>query len=140
MPNGLHTVTYHAWDVAGNPGPDETFRITMDTRGPVGYGRDAGVLKGRYVNLRYKFADTFSTAVWNVKVKVKNRRGATVWSKSLPALTLKWVGTWYSFRWRPKAKGAFSYLVTCEDNAGNVQARRRRAPSGCAEAAAPAVV
>jgi hypothetical protein len=120
----VHDVVYHARDVAGNAGSDETFTITMDTGGPVGEGRNANVRKGRYVNLRYKFRDTFSTAVWNVKVKVKNRSGRTVWSKSLGMYALKSVDTWYSIRWRPRVKGTFKYYITCEDSADNLQARR----------------
>ena len=83
VPNGVHTVVFYARDVAGNEGPDETFRITMDTGGPVGYGHNASVRKGRYVSLRYLFRDTDGGHIWNVKVKVKNRSGRTVWSKRL---------------------------------------------------------
>ncbi len=89
VPNGIHIITYHARDVAGNEGDDETFVITMDTGGPVGYGRNASVRKGRYVSLRYLFRDTYSSHVWNVKVKVKNRSGRTVWSKSLGRVTVE---------------------------------------------------
>ena len=124
VPNGVHNVVYHALDVAGNTGSDETFKITMDTGGPVGYGRNASVRKGRSVNLRYKFHDTYSTHVWNVKVKVKNRSGRTVWSKSLGMYAPKPVDTWYSIRWRPLARGTYKYYITCEDNADNLQARR----------------
>ena len=124
VPNGLHVLTYHGRDVAGNECADKTFTITMDTGGPVGSGRNASVRKGRYVSLRYLFRDTYSTRVWDVKVKVKNRSGRTVWSKSLGLLTMKSVDTWYSIRWRPLARGTYKYYVTCEDNADNLQARR----------------
>ena len=29
-----------------------------------------------------------------------------------------------AFRWRPRAKGVFSYQVTCRDAAGNAQAKK----------------
>ena len=124
VPNGLHVLTYHGRDAAGNEGADETFTITMDTRGPVGSGRSARVRKGRYVKLRYLFRDAYSTRVRTVKVRVKNRAGRTVWRKNLDARALKSVGSWHAIRWRPRARGRYRYYVTCRDIAGNIQARR----------------
>jgi hypothetical protein len=123
-PNGVHTVVYHARDVAGNAGDDQVFRVTMDTGGPVGFGRDVRVRKGRSASLRYRFTDEYSTAIWALKVVVKNRRGRTVWSRQLARLTLKWTGETYSFKWKPAARGTFRYSVSCEDNADNVQSRK----------------
>ena len=37
---------------------------------------------------------------------------------------MKSVDTWYSIRWRPRARGTFKYYITCEDNADNLKARR----------------
>ncbi len=122
VPNGVHTLVYHTRDVAGHEGSDRSFKITMDTGGPLGYGHNASVRRGNYVRLRYKFHDAYSPSVRSLKMIVKTRSGRTIWSKSLS--TVKMVDTWSALRWRPNLRGTFKYYVTCKDKAGNVQARR----------------
>ena len=115
--------SYHAVDVAGNAGETRVFTLTGDTAGPVGAGRNASVRKGRTVNLRYVFTDALSPWVRDIKVKVRSRTGRVVWSKSLGSANRQ-VDWPLAFRWRPRAKGVFTYQVTCRDAAGNAQMRK----------------
>ena len=84
-PNGPHTLVYHAVDVAGNAGDSRVFRVTCDTVGPAGSGRDVAVRKGRSVSLRYLFRDALSPWIRNIGVTVRSRTGRVVWRKSLGA-------------------------------------------------------
>ena len=122
VPNGPHTLVYHAVDVAGNAGDSRVFTLTGDTAGPVGTGRSVSARKGRAVSLRYLFTDALSPWIQDVKVTVRTRTGRVVWSKSLAAnRQVDWP---LAFRWRPRAKGVFRYQVTCSDAAGNAQAKK----------------
>ena len=114
---------YHAVDVAGNAGETRVFTLTGDTAGPVGAGRNASARKGRNVNLRYVFTDALSPWVRDIKVTVRSRTGRVVWSKSLGSANRQ-VDWPLAFRWRPRARGVFTYQVTCKDAAGNAQMRK----------------
>lgn len=124
LPNAAHVVTYSATDGAGNTCASATFRITMDTAGPVGQGRNVSGRKGRRIPLRYRFNDNLSSLVWNIKVTVKNRSGRVVKRFSLGLLTHRTAGVAYTVKWRPKVRGRYRYSVTCQDSAGNRQARK----------------
>ena len=122
-PNGPHTLVYHAVDVAGNAGESRVFRVTCDTVGPAGSGRDVAARKGRSVSLRYLFRDALSPWIRNIGVTVRSRTGRVVWRKSLGAAERQ-VDWPMAFKWRPRTKGAFTYQVTCRDAAGNAQAKK----------------
>ena len=123
VPNGQHRIWYHAVDVVGNAGEARVFTLTGDTAGPVGSGRNASTRKGRTVSLRYVFADALSPWVLSIKVTVRSRTGRLVWSKSLGAANRQ-VDLPLTFRWRPRARGVFTYQVTCTDAAGNAQTKK----------------
>ena len=122
-PNGPHTLVYHAVDVAGNAGESRVFRVTGDTVGPAGSGRNAAARKGRRVSLRYLFRDALSPWIRDVQVTVRSRTGRVVWRKSLGAANRQ-VDWPMAFRWRPRTRGVFTYQVTCRDAAGNAQAKK----------------
>ena len=122
-PNGQHTLVYHAVDVAGNAGDSRVFRVTCDTVGPVGSGRNAAARRGRSVSLRFLFSDALSPWVRDIKVTVKSRTGRVVWRKSLGAADRQ-VDWPMAFKWRPRTKGVFTYQVLCRDAAGNAQAKK----------------
>lgn len=120
VPNGLHVLTARAADVAGNESPPATVTFVTDTRGPVGYGRDASGRRGRAVTLKYKFGDALSPTVQNVRLVVRSSAGAIV--RTVHVAAMRATGRWYAAKWTPKRAGTYRYWVYGRDEAGNAQA------------------
>lgn len=54
---------------------------------------------------------------------VKNARGKAVKTFATSASTSRVSGTWYSVRWKPKAKGIYRCYVYAKGLAGNAQSK-----------------
>jgi len=121
VPNSIHVLVYHATDSAGNRSADRRFRITTDTVGPVGSGRNASGLRGQTIPVLFRLDDRVSPSVWDVRVVIKRWSEALVRTFSLGATTSRQASRWYSVTWRPKDRGAYPYYVYGRDAAGNEQ-------------------
>ena len=60
LPNGLHTLTFHATDNADNGCADQSLSFTIDAIGAVTAGGAASGRHGSYVSLRYMASDNLS--------------------------------------------------------------------------------
>jgi len=118
VPNGRHTLTYHATDAATNSCADQTLTFTIDTTGPTTAGRATSGRRGHAIVLRYKIADLLSPRAKAIRIVVKNGHGTTV--KTFRP-TNKVTAAWFSVKWTPKARGTFRYYVYAKDLAGNPQ-------------------
>jgi hypothetical protein len=121
-PNAHHTLTFQASDGAGNQSVAQSLSFTIDTTGPVTKAKLTYARANHAVRLPYKATDNLSPKVKGVKVVVKNSHGKTV--KTILVSTAKYVNTWYSVSWTPKAKGTYRYYVYAKDLAGNAQSVR----------------
>jgi hypothetical protein len=121
LPNGAHTLTCHATDSATNSSPDLTLHFTIDSTGPVTAGKAASGRVGASISLAYRAIDNLSPTVLAPTVVVKNSRGKSVKTFAAAASTSRTTGTWYSVKWKPKAKGTYRYYVYANDLAGNAQ-------------------
>jgi hypothetical protein len=118
-PNGAHVITYHAGDVLGVSGADQTLIVRMDTRGPRTQGKTVSGRVRRALSLPYLIKDNLSPQATGVTVTIRSgsRRVKTL---KLPSRT---VGAWQSAKWTPRAKGRYTYVVAARDLAGNRQVR-----------------
>ncbi len=74
------------------------------------------------MKLWYKATDNFSPRVKQVYLKIRRANGTVVRNEIISGE--KKAGTWYSFSWTPKARGAYKYYVYAKDLAGNTQSTR----------------
>jgi hypothetical protein len=123
LPNGAHTLTYHATDNATNNCADQTVRFTVDTVGPATSAKATRGQRGKSVTLRYVATDNLSPTIWAPKVLIKDARGKAVKTFATSAATSRVTGTGYSVKWKPKAKGTYRYYVYANDLAGNAQSK-----------------
>ena len=120
--DGTHTVAYRSVDAAGNTEQAKSLTVKVDTTGPITKAKLTYARVNHAVRLPYKATDNLSPKVKGVKVVVKNSHGTTV--KTIWVSTAKYVNTWYSVSWTPKAKGTYRYYVYAKDLAGNAQSVR----------------
>ena len=117
-PNGHHTLTYWATDEAANSCTQETLLFTIDTVGPVTCASATSGRVGCALSLRYEATDNLSPLVVQLRLVVLNSHGEAI--NTLRIASRK-VGTWYTARWTPKAKGLYRYRIYATDEAGNAQ-------------------
>ena len=117
--NALETFGYQALDKAGNVSAAASLQLKMDSIKPQTYGKDASGKVNKSITLKYKITDNLSPKAQDVRVKIKNSKGQVVKNVSFSAD--KNVKTWYSFKWKPTAKGTYKYYVYAKDLAGNPQ-------------------
>ena len=122
LPNGTHTVTYHATDDLGLSGTDQKITVHMDTTGPTTQGKAVTCRVHRSVALKFLISDNLSPKAVKVKVTIRSHTGKAVKVLSLPA---EKVGVWHTIKWKPSAKGSYTYTVTASDLAGNRQAHAK---------------
>ncbi len=119
--DGVHTITYHSMDVAGNEGPTGQVKVTIDTRRPVLTLRGATkvtVRKGRYLALRYRSVDTGGACklVLTFTRKVHKKVVTTTFT-----ISAKRVTKWQSSKLRLNlTKGAYTVKLQLRDLAGNL--------------------
>ena len=121
-PNGTHVVTYHATDDLGLSGTDQKITVHMDTTGPTTQGKAVTCRVHRSVALKFLISDNLSPQAVKVKVTIRSHTGKAVKVLSLPA---EKVGVWHTIKWKPSAKGSYTYTVTASDLAGNRQAHAK---------------
>jgi len=123
--NAVETFGYQAVDKAGNVSAAASLVLKMDSIPPKTYGQNASGKVNKSITLKYKITDNLSPKAQTVYVKIKNSKGQVVKNQSFRAV--KNVKTWYSFMWKPKAKGTYKYYVYAQDLAGNPQKSAGRA-------------
>jgi hypothetical protein len=118
--DGVHTLSYYAFDDASNSETPHSAVVKIDTTGPATTAQATSGRKGRAIALRYKITDAWSPKAIAIRIVVKNSRGTTVKAFSP---TTKITATWYSVNWTPKMVGTYRYYVYGKDLAGNAQSR-----------------
>ena len=118
LPNGAHTLSFSASDLAGNTSATQSRSFTIDTVGPKSYAKAASGKVRRSLTLRYKITDKLSPQAKAITIVVRNSRHRTV--KTLRP-SAKATGARYSRTWTPKVKGTYRYYVSAKDLAGNKQ-------------------
>ena len=122
--DGIHTITFHAIDNAGNPEtPDNSCTVRIDTSKPTTRApRKATVTRGRHVKLRYRVNDLAPNGgAAAVTIEVKTLTGKVV--KTLD-LGVKPVNKFLSTKFRcTLAKRTYKFFVYATDTAGNTQAK-----------------
>jgi len=116
---GIFTYDYQAVDKAGNVSSAASIVVNIDPVSPTTYGKDASGKVNKSITLKYKITDNLSPKAHEVHVKIKNSEGQVV--KNVSFSSDKNVKTWYSFTWKPTAKGTYKYYVYAKDLAGNQQ-------------------
>jgi len=116
-PSAKLTYDYQAVDNAGNVSAPASLKLTMDSVKPQAYGQNKSGKVGESIKLKYKFSDNLSPKVKSVYVKITKKNGDVV--KTVNISGQKAVKTWYSFTWKPTAKGTYKYYVHGTDLAGN---------------------
>ncbi|MEZ5126804.1 MAG: YCF48-related protein [Thermoleophilia bacterium] len=91
-----------------------------DTVGPVTYAKAASGKRGKYITLKIKITDETSTQAYDVRLTIK--RGSKTVAKYVAYQPLK-TGVWYAVKWKPAAKGTYTYTVRAKDKAGNKQSK-----------------
>ncbi len=71
-PNGAHVITYHATDVLGVSGSDQTLTVRMDTRGPQTQGKTVAGRVRRVLSLPYLIKDNLSPQAAGVTVTIRS--------------------------------------------------------------------
>jgi hypothetical protein len=123
--DGGHTISYYSVDNAGNTGPTQQFKVTIDTTRPVLALRGATsvtVRKGRYLALRYRSRDAGGACklVLTFSHKVHTKVVKTTFT-----ISAKRVSSWQSSKLRLKlAKGAYTVKLQLRDLAGNLSAAK----------------
>jgi hypothetical protein len=118
--SGSHDLAYRALSGAGIFSATATATVKIDTIGPATSAKAAKGRKGKALTLKYLVSDNLSPRATGVTLTIKNAKHKLVRSF---ALGTKNVATWYTVKWTPKAKGAYSYAVTAKDLAGNPQVK-----------------
>jgi hypothetical protein len=119
-PNGAHTLSYHASDLAGNVSADQRLELHIDTIGPTTLAKPAKGRKGKAITLKCLVADNLSPQAKAVTMTIRNSHKKVVKTFKLGT---KNVATWCAVKWTPKAKGSYRYTVTAKDLAGNTQSK-----------------
>ena len=117
--DGVHTVSYRSSDAVGNREITRSVSVKIDTTGPTTMAKSVGARRGKVVTLRYLVSDNLSPQATDATLVVKNASGKVVRSFSLGTVN---TGITYAVKWKPSAKGVYSYTVTARDLAGNAQA------------------
>ena len=110
---------YQAMDKAGNVSAAASLALNMDTIKPTTYGKGVTGKVKKSIPLKYKVKDNLSPKAQSVWIKIKNSKGKVIKSQSLSGS--KKINTWYTYKWKPKAKGNYKYYVYAKDLAGNSQ-------------------
>jgi len=121
-PDGAHTLTYSATDVAGNAGTPQTLTVNLDTVKPTTKALAAvSVVKGKTATLKCEVDDAAPNGgTAKVTVKILNKTGKVV--ATVRAGT-KAVGAPFPVKYKATlAKGTYKYAVYATDKAGNKQA------------------
>ncbi len=118
--NATHMLRYSATDAAGNVSADHSLRVHIDTVGPTTSAKSVSGHRHKAITLKALVRDNLSPQVKAVTLTIRNSH-----KKVVKRLTLgtKNVSTWYLAKWRPAAKGLYTYTVTATDLAGNRQSR-----------------
>ena len=122
--NGAKTYEYQTVDNAGNVSAAASLSLTMDSVAPKTYGKNASGKVRKPIKLKYKITDNLSPKAYSVQIKVKNSRGHIV--KKVSFSGTKSLNKWYSYSWKPSAKGTYKYYVYAKDKASNPQAKAGR--------------
>ena len=120
--SGLHTVSFHARDAAGNAEQVKSVTVGIDLSKPRPVApRTAKVRRGRTATLRYQVRDEApSGGTATVTVAIRNNRGKVVKRLSLGSRP---VNTALKAGFRCSLKpGTYKFLVRATDAAGNVEA------------------
>jgi hypothetical protein len=118
--SGSHTLAYRAISGAGVFSAAAAVTVRIDTISPTTSAMAAKGRKGKAITLKYLVSDDQSAQVTGVTLTVKNARHKLVKSFSLGTRN---VATWYSVKWKPKARGTYIYSVSAVDLAGNPQVK-----------------
>lgn len=121
VPNAVHVLVCGTVDRVGNASSLRRFTIVTDTHGPVGAGRSVSGRRNRPLAVPYKLSDAMSPRIADVRVIVKASSGKTVEVFTPGPRVTRRSGRLYFFRWRPVARGAYTYRVYGRDAAGNAQ-------------------
>jgi hypothetical protein len=121
--DGVHTVTYHSLDRAGNVEATKSFKVRVDTRRPSTRAPyRASVIRFATAKLRCKVADRRPSAVYaSAQIVVKKLNGRVVFCKSYARVRTNVLVT-LKFRCR-LARGTYRFFVLAKDAAGNRQSR-----------------
>ena len=120
IPNATHTLSYSASDLAGNSSATQSLTLHIDTIGPTTSVKAAKGRRGKAITLKYLVRDNLSPQATAVTLTIKNAKHKVV--KTYKLGTEK-TATWYALKWKPKAKGSYSYSIAAKDLAGNKQAK-----------------
>ena len=97
---------------------DQQITVHIDTIGPVTKAKAAAGSAGKAISLKYLASDNLSPQAIAVKLIIKNAKHKVVIS-----LGTEKAATWYAVKWKPKAKGIYTYSVYASDLAGNMQSK-----------------
>ena len=117
--NAMLVFEYQAVDNAGNVSTTASLALNMDTIRPTTHGKSVTGKVKKSIPLKYKIKDNLSPKAQSVWFKIKNSKGKTIKSQRISGS--KTINKWYTYRWKPKAKGTYRYYVYAKDLAGNSQ-------------------